>query len=433
MTGFLAVAAVASYAQTFNKAKLDSLFTNLEQHDKYMGSICMMQDGQVIYNRAIGYADLTSSKKANTNTKYRIGSVSKTFTAVLTLKAVEEKKLALQQTLDQFFPQIPHAQRITIEQLLNHHSGVYDFTKDDAYLSYLTENKPEKEMIAIIANSKPAFEPGTKSDYSNSNYVLLSYILEKVYRQPYGTILQTKIVKPLRLVDTYFGSKTDLSKNESYSYKFRSSWTKEEETHVSIPMGAGGIVSTPKDLNTFIVALMNGQLLTPASLNLMKAMKDDFGLGMVEVKIKGHEAFGHNGRIDGFHSNLWYFPGGKLSIALISNGYVYPSEAVLHAALSCFYNEPFMVPTFAKVAVTEGDLDAYVGKYASKQIPITIDITKKEGRLVAQASGQPALLLDATAQNVFTFERAGIIMEFTAEKKEMLLKQGGREFLFTKE
>lgn len=429
----LTVAATTGFSQTFNRARLDSLFNILATKDKFMGSIAVSQNGKLLYTNAIGYSDIGTSKKSDPNTKYRIGSISKMFTAVMVLKAVEENKISLTQTLDKYFPQIENADKITIANLLNHRSGIHNFTNDPAYLTYHTNPKSEKEMVEIIAKGKSDFAPDSKGEYSNSNYVVLSYILEKIYQTPYAKILQSKIINPLGLKNTSFGSKTNLQNNESYSYSFDDKWVKEAETDVSIPMGAGALLSTPTDLTIFIEQLFAGKIISEKSLALMKTMNEKYGMGMFELPYFEKRSYGHSGGIDGFQSVLTYFPEEKLAVALTSNGLVYANNNVLLCALSAYFNKPFEIPTFKSVDLTTAALDLFLGNYSSAQIPLKIAITRKENKLFAQATGQPSFPLEATSANSFQFEKAGLVLEFNTDKKQMTLKQAGNEFLYTKE
>ncbi len=420
-------------SQTFNKQRLDSLFQVLEKKEKFMGSIAISKNGELLYSNAIGYCDVESSKKATTITKYRIGSISKMFTATLILKSIEENKLSLNQTLDKYFPQIENSKKITIENLLNHRSGIHNFTNDSTYLSYNTAFKSQKEMIEIITKGKSDFEPNSKADYSNSNFVLLSYILEKIYKKNYSLILIKKIINPLGLKNTYFGGKSNLINNESYSYSFEKKWIKETETDMSIPMGAGSIVSNPSDLTIFIEQLFTGKIISEKSLTLMRTMNEKFGLGVFEFTYLDKKGYGHTGGIDGFQSVVNYFPEEKLAIAITSNGTIYPNRSILLCAESSYFNKPFEMPTFENIEINSEILNSYVGQYASSQIPLKITITKQENKLFAQATGQLAFPLEANTVNSFKFEPAGIVLEFNSLKNEMTLKQGGKEFLFTKE
>lgn len=423
------------FSQSFNNQRLDSLFNVLEKNDKFMGSIAVSQNGQQLYSRAIGYADVENSKKADTNTRYRIGSISKIFTASLIFKAVDEKKISLSQTLDQYFPQIENAKLITIGNLLNHRSGIHNFTDDEHYrsITFYTEPKSEKQMMEILAKQKSDFVPDSKSAYSNSNYVILSYILERVYNKSYATLLEAKIIKPLGLKNTHFGGKTQIQNNESYSYHFVNKWDRGMETDLSIPMGAGGIVSTPGDLTVFIEQLFEGELISLKSLAQMKTINGQFGFGILEFANANRNSYGHNGAIDDFQSIVSYFPTENLSVAITSNGSVYTKDQVLAAALSAYFSEPFTMPVFVNIELKPEVLDLYLGMYQSQEVPIKIAITKRENRLFAEATGQPAFLLEASTSNTFKFDPAGIVLEFDASKKEMILKQGGKEYIFSKE
>jgi D-alanyl-D-alanine carboxypeptidase len=209
-----------AWSQYLDKAKLDSYFNTLEQNNRFMGSVAVAKDGVIIYRKSVGMADIEAKIPATELTKYRIGSISKTFTAVLLLRAVEEQKITLSQTINKWFPDIPNANKITIQQLLTHRSGLHNFTDEDDYITWNTQPKTEQEMLAIISKGGSDFDPDSKAAYSNSNYVVLTYVLEKVYGKPYATILNEKIVQPLGLTNTYVFDKINTSKQESKSYFF---------------------------------------------------------------------------------------------------------------------------------------------------------------------------------------------------------------------
>lgn len=138
-------------AQEFDSGKLDTYFDTLQAHNKFMGNVAVSKEGNLLYARSLGYTDVKHKIKANEKTKYRIGSVSKTFTAVLVFKAVEEGILDLAQRIDTYFPTLPNAEKITIDQLLNHRSGIHNFTQDASYLSWNTQPRTHEQMLAIIA------------------------------------------------------------------------------------------------------------------------------------------------------------------------------------------------------------------------------------------------------------------------------------------
>ena len=430
----LALIVTGAFSQNFNSKRLDSLFQILEKNNKYMGSIAISENGKTIYAKSIGFDDIAISKKSTSDAKYRIGSISKMFTASMIFKAVEEKKISLNQSIDKYFPTVKNAGKITISNLLNHRSGIHDFTNDPEYLTWYTQPQSRAKMTERIAAGNIVFEPDTKGQYSNSNYILLSFILEDVYKKTYGEILTQKITKPLKLKSTYLGGKISVENNESYSYSLSGKWEKEKDTDMSIPLGAGAIVSNPMDLNLFIENLFAGKIVSAENLNLMKTIKDKFGMGMLEFPYFERKSYGHTGGIDGFRSVLSYFPNEKLALAITSNGAMgYDNNNILLCALSSYFNKPFQMPSFNAIEITATTLDSYAGTYASLQIPLKISITKKESTLIAQATGQPSFPLEATASNMFKFDPAGVVIEFNAEKKELILKQGGKDYLFSKE
>lgn len=421
------------FAQDFNSTKLNEYFSALETNDKFMGSVAVSQNGKIIYSKAIGFADVANNLKADELTKYRIGSITKTFTSVLILKAVEENKLTLVQTIDKYFPTVKNAEKITIKQLLNHRSGIHNFTDDAAYMFYHTQPKTEKEMVDLITNGGSDFEPNTQSQYSNANYVLLTYILEKTYKKSYAELLQHYITEPLGLQNTYFGTKINTAKKEANSYSFTESWEVMDETDTSIPLGAGGIVSTPTDLVKFSDALFQGKILKKEILKQMKSIEGNYGLGLFTIPFDNKKGFAHTGGIDGFASVFTYFEEGKVSYALISNGTNFNNNDISLTVLSAVYNKPYDIPVFSTYKVTSTDLDVYLGNYTSKENPLKVEISKENATLIAQAKGQSAFPLEATEKHKFKFDRAGVVLEFNPADKTMLLKQGGRQFTFTKE
>ena len=427
----------AAFTQSLNKPKLDSLFNILAEKNKAMGCLTISKKGTVIYSKAIGYSFVSDKEKipATEQTRYRIGSITKMFTATIILQLVEEGKLSLITTVDKFYPVLPNANKITINNLLNHRSGLHNFTDDSTYTTWMTHPKTHDEMLAIIAKGGVDFQPDEKFSYSNSNYIVLGYIIEKICNKAYKEVLNERILSKVGLANIYYGDKTNVKNNECYSYLFKSKWEQQPETDMSIPGGAGAIVSTTADLARFIEALFSLQLVSQKSLNLMKTMTDGYGLGMYQIPFFKKIAYGHNGGIDGFESALAYFPEDSLSIAYCSNGVMYPMNNVLIGILSIYFNRDYTLSTFIKSEFTlkKEDMDKYLGVYSSTQLHLKITITKDNKTLIAQATGQSSFPLEPSGKDKFQYEQAGIEMEFNTDKNEMILLQAGGRFLFTKE
>lgn len=422
-----------SFAQEQKFLTLDSLFQILDVNNRFMGSLSISENGKVTYSKTIGKADLASGKSSDKLTKYRIGSISKMFTACLIFQAIEENKLSLTQNINRFFPKITSAKEISIGNLLNHRSGIHNFTNDTSYFNYYTASKSQKEMLEIIQASGSDFKSNSKAEYSNSNYILLSFILEKIYKKSYEELLDIKIIQPQGLKNTYFGKKLELAKNECASYRFSGKWELEKETNSSVSLGAGGIVSTTEDLLFFISNLFAGKIINTASLEQMTKLEDGYGMGIFPVPFYDKKGFGHTGGIDGFSSFLYIFPEEKISIALTSNGSRFNNNDIAIAALSDCFDKPFTLPSFYAVELTSADLDKYLGSYANPEIPIKISITKDSLSLIAQATGQPSFTLELIGKDSFEFSPAGVEIQFIPQKNLLILKQGGGEFSFKRE
>nr|HMM18425.1 serine hydrolase domain-containing protein [Petrimonas sp.] len=253
------------------------------------------------------------------------------------------------------------------------------------------------------------------------------------FAKSYADLLQEYIVKPINLTNTYVFGKINPNNNECKSYSFAGTWKVENETDYTIPLGAGAIISTPSDLTKFADALFGGRLLKSESLEIMKTIKDGYGIGLFPIPFYESIGFGHTGGIDGFSSVYSHFTDDKISYALTSNGTNFNNNDISIAVLSAVYDKPYEIPVFTTYNLTPEELDGYLGVYASKQIALKITITKDGNTLIAQATGQSAFPLEATEKDKFKFDRAGVVLEFSPTDNTMILKQGGGQFTFTRE
>jgi CubicO group peptidase (beta-lactamase class C family) len=413
---------------------MDSLFALIEKNQKGMGSISISKDGVEVYQHSFGYADFADSIRASADTKYRIGSISKTFTAAIILQLIDEGKLTTGTKLAEYFLGIQNSDKITVEEMLRHRSGLFYLTNASDYTSWMEQPKSRAEMLRIMAKNPSVFEPDSKAEYSNTNYVLLSYIAEKIDNKDFSEILKDRITKPLGLDNTYYGSKIAPEKNEALSYTYSNHWEPATETDMSIPAGAGAVISTPTDLNAFYYSLFNGKVVSDASLAKMKKLVDNFGMGMFQIPFYERKAFGHNGGIDGFRSTAGYFPDEKVSIAYTTNGMVMPMNDIMIGALSIYFGKDYSLPEFKEpLKIAPGQLDLYVGTYSSPGFPLKVTISRKDSTLVGQATGQPSFALEAYEPNKFKFDAAGLKLEFVPKENKMILLQGGGRFELTRE
>lgn len=418
--------------QTIDTLSLSNYFEELSSNNKFMGSVSLLANDKIIYSKSFGYSDIESKIKANNTTDYKIGSISKLFTSVLILKAIEDKKLNLDTKLSDFYPKIINANKITIKSLLNHSSGIYSITDDEDYLDWNTNKISEQDVLNKIMIHQSLFEPNSKNEYSNSNYILLSFILQKIYKTDYAHILEKNIIKPLKLKNTYFG----ISKKSKYttnSYSFENGWVKQNETHYSVPLGAGAIISNSTDLVFFINDLFNLKIINRKSLDTMLTFSNKYGLGIFDMSFENHFGVGHDGAIDGYKSIVSIFPKEKVSYAVVSNALNYNINLISSTILNAIFNHTIEIPSFDEIVFTEKELDKFLGVFSGKGLPFKITISKENLKLVAQATGQASLPLDAIQKNVFTFDKAGIKLTFSENGKKVILTQAGHEIELEKE
>lgn len=430
---FLAIGVLNSESQVVRSfSRTDSLINRMTAFDKGMGAVSVVKNGKEIYNRKYGYASLEKKQLIDDQTLFRIGSISKTFTAVLVFKQIESGKLKLSDPLSKWFPLFGNARKITIRHLLSHQSGIYNFTKDTNILQWNSLPHSRKELLDRMLRYPNVFMPGEKTEYSNSNYVLLSWILEDVTGESYAKLLEKWILKPVGLRQTFYT--TDSLMPVASSYYQTKTWVKSTASHESIPLGAGAIVSTPTELGRFITALFTGKLVNDSSLQTMMTTSGRYGMGLVTAPFHERTAWGHTGGIDGFQSQLFYFREDSTAIAITSNAVVYPLNELSVCMLSDVFNKPFNLPVFKMPMETNPEqLQAYTGVYSAVGLPIKLSISVSDSMLIGQGTGQPAFPLTRTGTHQFSYDQAGIVLEFLPAKKQMVLIQMGNRFVLTKE
>ncbi|MBS1597385.1 MAG: beta-lactamase family protein [Bacteroidetes bacterium] len=425
----------SAFSQSFNKAGLDSFMNALQRRNLSMGSLAISKNGKIIYSKSIGYSFIKGEEKipANEKTEYRIGSISKVFTATMIFQLIEEGKLNLDTRLDKYFPDITNAPRITISDLLNHRSGIHDYTEDPHFSEWMGKPRTHQEMLTMISVSKPDFTPGERCSYSSSNFLLLGYIIEKISGQSYSDAVNQRVISKIGLRNTYYGTKIDPLKNESYSYRFiNNRWEQKPETDMSIHGGAGSMVSTPGDLTKFIEALFAGKLISKKSLETMTTLKDGYGMGIFPFSFHEKNAFGHSGKIEEFSTNVQYFPKDSLAISFCANCQVFSKDDVVEEVLNIYFDIPHHIPTFQKVVMNAWELEKYLGIYSSSQLGIKVECTKDNDVLKLETRGQ-LFILEPLGNDKFLNTRYGYFFEFKPSTKELIIKETDNNYYLKKE
>lgn len=408
---------------------LDRYLDHLYQHKKMMGGVSVSHQDTLIYSHFWGLSDVKQKKKIDQNTKFRIASLTKTYTATLILMAIEEGKLTLDTSLSPFFPEIKNAKNITIEHLLRHQSGIFNFTEIENGTAWEQKPHSKKEIITYIQNTPSNFIPGSEFEYSNSNYTLLGYILENLYQQSYATLLQEKISKPLSLPNTYFSMHSAPKKQEALSYNIQDEYIQNAQVNFYNHQSGGGLVSTPDEVNQFLTALFNEKLISKESLQKMLPQKNnEYGLGIMKLYFQNPEGYMHAGRIENYFSEYWYFPKEKLGIVTMANATNIDLDEVQTTILKFMYGMPIDIPEFnATTELTPQEYAEISGTYREKNKKFTITISSNGKELVFQNSnaGQMFIPLIKKTKNTYFYENMELL--FFPEKSEILLKQNGIE------
>lgn len=412
-------------AQTpFNKAEIDSLFDILDAADKLYGSVAIAKNGNIIYERVLGInsADKTGNYPMRVDhPRSRIGSITKSVTAVLIMQLIDENKLSLNATLSTWFPGIAKADSITIEHMLTHRSGIHSFDNDineNDFDDWSYKPQTKEYLLQKLAGYPSDFSPGTKEMYSNAAYLLLGYIIEAVSNKSYADVLEERITIPLQLSHMHYSEMTDTSTNEVFSYIKDKGWEKWPSAHLSLAGGAGSIVSTAADVCKFYNAIFNGNLISKESLDFLKRTgtglnkQDDFG-----------GFYGTTGKIDKYFANVAYMPKDSVTMSVSINGFNYPFGQIFFKMASIYYNDPVEMPDFSGSPLAKDSLAFYCGSYQMRSgMVIKIEEKQKQLFFVLKADGYGTLPLTALKNGWLVNDEQGIILAFGRNEKGVITR-----------
>ncbi len=317
-----------------NKAdKIHELVSAYAAYGKFNGAILVAEKGEILYKKGFGFANMEWNIPNETDTRFRLASVSKQFSAMLIMQLVGENKLALDLPISTYLPEYPKekADKITIHHLLTHTSGTPSYTSFPNYQELMLKSMQPDELLQVFADSTLLFEPGERFSYSNSGYALLGAILEKITKKSYKEVLQEKILNPLGMTHTGFENSNAIIKNRAMGYyKMGSKFTPANYIDMSIAYAAGGLYSSVEDMYRWDQALYTEKLLPQKYLDLIfskhiAAWGQHYGYGwLVGDSYIGNtkkiiQTIEHDGVINGFNSLIFRIPSERSSIILLNN------------------------------------------------------------------------------------------------------------------
>ncbi|MEP7108457.1 MAG: serine hydrolase [Ferruginibacter sp.] len=420
---------------------VDSYYSSLKGKEAPGIAVLVARDGNVLYKKGFGYADLKNKILITPETKFRIGSVTKQFTASAILKLQENNLLSVNDKLSKFIPDFPRGDEVTIHQLLTHTSGIHSYTSKEDFFDKVTKTVSPDSLISLIKKDPYDFNPGEKMLYNNSGYFLLGWIVGKVAGKPYETYLKENFFDPLHMENTgvhYAGIKLE---HEAKGYaKNKDKYEDALNWDMSWAGGAGSLYSTLDDLMKWNQALYGGKVLNEKSLAaaltpviLKNGEQPDmrYGYGLGLNKFRGTDIISHGGGLHGFLTQLAYYPKEKITVVMFINSSTpevnFDANKIAEAFL---WNKMDKQSSFSESAVKPKNLQIYTGRFEMLNVGV-LTISTEENKLFAQLSGQPKFEIFPSATDEFFWKVVVAKLKFLRDDKgeinSAVLYQGGQE------
>ena len=317
--------------------KIDQYLTN----EKFQGTVLIAKEGEVLFTQ--GYGMAAPGLPNSPSTLYQIASLSKTFTAVAIMQLVEKDLLSLDNPISQYFSDFPNGETITISHLLSHSSGIPDYLTENAEFDYSKEWKPN-DIVNTISDSELKFTPGKSFSYSNTGYVMLGLIIEKVSGQSYADYIEQHIFEPSNMVNSMFTVPLGVPKAQGYVDGKVGPFI-----HNSAAYAAGDIISTVEDLELFDRALRNHVLISKETSELMsrthaKKFPHQYGYGWYTQDVMGKQAVGHSGGYpSGFRHYVTRLNDEELTVIVLSNEMTINSKRINRHLTSIVLQQPIWI------------------------------------------------------------------------------------------
>ncbi|MBM3213606.1 serine hydrolase [Candidatus Poribacteria bacterium] len=414
-------------------------------------AVLIARDGKTVVQKTYGLANLSDKIPVTPKTKFRIGSITKQFTAAAILKLQEEGKLSVADPLSQYIPDYTRGDEISLRHLLTHTSGVPDITAFPEYIEHLASPVELSATVNMIKRRELSFDPGTMWAYSNSGYLLLQHVIESVSGKGYADYLRATFFDPLGMVDTGVHDATTVLDHEAIGYSYGpSKITKSFDWDMSRAGGAGALYSTVEDLYKWNEAVFTGKVLaaetlreafTPVKLNdgsVADALGGGYGYGWMFDTVRGMRRVFHSGGLDGFLSALHRYPDAKTTIVVLANAMA-PMPDLVPSALATELASLVLWREMSTQASLARDVDAdvsrfgeYVGSYELPSTPI-VEVAFEDGKLYAGVAGQPRSELLPSGPDRFFSTDASTPIRFerdeTGAVARLVIVQGATEIV----
>jgi CubicO group peptidase (beta-lactamase class C family) len=413
--------------------KLSAYLDAAAKVQKFNGSVLVAKGGAILFAKGYGLANAEYDIPNSPDTKFRLGSITKQFTATAILILQDQGKLKVEDRISKYLANAPKAwDKVTIHHLLTHTSGIPSYTDDPSYGKNMTKPETVDSMIARFKDKPLEFEPGSKFHYDNSGYFLLGAIIEKVSGKTYEAFLKEAIFQPLRMTSTGYDRHATVLPKRASGYERRGEGlVNAPYLDMNQPFAAGSLYSTVGDLYKWDRALKACKLISkPAMAAMFKPFKNNYAYGWAIGERKGHKQIGHGGGINGFATDFERYPDDDVCIAVLCN--VLPSNpgTVAGDLAGIVFGETVKLPKSRVVAKVDPKLyDQYVGKYQlAPQFALTV--TRDGDRLLTQATGQGQLEIFPESETEFFLKVVEAQITFVKKGDKvthLILHQNGRD------
>jgi CubicO group peptidase (beta-lactamase class C family) len=414
----------------------DALLNRVVKADDDGLAVLVAQNGKILFEKGYGLADLEHHATVTTETKFRIGSITKQFTATAILKLQEEGKLSVNDKLSKYIPDFPRGNEVTLHHLLTHTSGIHSFTSKPGFMLLVTNAVTTEDLIESFKQDPYDFDPGTKWLYDNSGYVLLGYIVEKVSGETYGAFLRENFFQPLGMTNTGVHRSGLAMAREALGYSYEDGkFNRALNWDMSGAGGAGALYSTVEDLYRWNEGVFNGNVLQEASLKAAftpvktKENQDDdsgngYGYGWGVAMLRGLREISHGGGLQGFRSFLLRLPKENFTVAILSNSEpgtpdVKPDH-LAHELVEIYLSDKLAPRPVANKEVSPKAFDSVVGRYDYGGPIMTV--TREGDHLFAQIGGQPKLEIFATSATEFFWKAVDAQITFMKDESGTVIK-----------
>jgi CubicO group peptidase (beta-lactamase class C family) len=431
---FLVLLLVATPCLAQDTARMEEVVQSYVRDKSFMGAVLVARGTDIILNKGFGSANLEWNVPNTPTTKFRLGSITKQFTAASILLLEERGKLKLEDPIKKYVADAPAAwDGITIFNLLTHSSGIPNFTNLPDYSSMKLRDTPVATTIVAVREKPLDFTPGEKMSYSNSGYLVLGHVIEQVAGTSYEKFVTDNIFTPLGMKDSGYDSNTVVIPRRAAGYMPTPAGpVNAGYVHMSIPHAAGALYSTTEDLLRWEQGLFGGKLLSAASLAKMTTpFKSDYALGVIVRTASGRKMIQHGGGIDGFNTFLAYYPDNKLTVAVLANvNGEAPGQIATKLADLAFGSTVQLTSERKEITLQVATLKKYIGTY--EVAPGVNMLMRLDGdHLTTQLPGQAQFPVFPESETKFFLKAVDAQVEFfmdpNGEVTHAVMYQNGKE------